>query len=194
MPGISDPGFELVQACIEANVAIVPIPGPTALICALVASGLDTRRFVFEGFLPTKGKERHRSLEDIAQESRTVVLYEAPHRLMRTLTDLAAVLAPERRLAIARELTKRYEEFWRGTLADAVQEWQGRSPKGEFTVVIEGARPEVVEWTEAALVEALGQLLADGISRSQAARQLAQETGQSRRTLYQLALQLPDPA
>ena len=119
----SDPGVPLISACIEAGISVVPVPGACAAIAALVASGLSLARFSFEGFLPVKGKERRASLEQLAQDSRTVVLYEAPHRLVTTLTDLAGTVGEMRSVAIARELTKRYEAIWRGSLADAVTQW-----------------------------------------------------------------------
>ncbi|MGK7912264.1 MAG: 16S rRNA (cytidine(1402)-2'-O)-methyltransferase [Synechococcus sp.] len=192
MPGISDPGVELVQACAAANIAVVPIPGPTAIICALVASGLPTQRFVFEGFLPTVKKERREVLQLISKEARTVVFYEAPHRLVRTLNELLEHVEETREIVLARELTKRYEEFWRGTVAGALEEFQVRSPKGEFTIVLAGldSREEVV--SDEALLTQLRRLMGDGLSRSRAAKQLAKETGGDRKRIYQLSLKADD--
>ena len=188
MPGISDPGVELVQACASAGIPVVPIPGPTAIVCALVASGLPSQRFVFEGFIPTSKRERADILQAIASERRTVVFYESPHRLVRTLTDLLDFVEGERAIVVARELTKRYEEFWRGTVAGALAEFQERSPKGEFTIVLAGAEPQVEEVSEDFLRKQLQQLMEGGLSRSQAAKQLAKQTGGDRRTIYRLSL------
>ncbi|MEL6319757.1 MAG: 16S rRNA (cytidine(1402)-2'-O)-methyltransferase, partial [Cyanobacteria bacterium J06626_14] len=120
MPGVSDPGYELIRACIEATIPVIPIPGATAAITALSASGLPTNRFVFEGFLPTKGKERRDRLDNLKPEVRTLIFYEAPHRLVQTLGDLAETFGGDRIIVLARELTKRYEEFWRGTVEEAI--------------------------------------------------------------------------
>ncbi|MEL7083960.1 MAG: 16S rRNA (cytidine(1402)-2'-O)-methyltransferase [Cyanobacteria bacterium J06597_1] len=192
MPGISDPGVELVQACAAANIAVVPIPGPTAVICALVASGLPTQRFVFEGFLPTTKKERREILQLISNEARTVVFYEAPHRLVRTLNELLDCVEENRAIVLARELTKRYEEFWRGTVTEALEEFQARSPKGEFTIVLAGVEPSQPEVSDEDLLAQLRRLMDDGLSRSRAAKQLAKETGGDRRRIYQLSLDIED--
>ncbi|MGD1905854.1 MAG: 16S rRNA (cytidine(1402)-2'-O)-methyltransferase [Leptolyngbyaceae cyanobacterium] len=193
MPGISDPGFELVEACADQFI-VVPIPGVTAAVTALCASGLAPQPFTFEGFLPPKGRLRKTLLEALAQEHRTMVLYESPHRLLKTLEDLAIALEPERRVAIARELTKQYEEIWRGSLAEAMAHYQDKAPRGEFTLVIAGSISVQEESppSEIDLKQRLQELLESGLSRSQASRQLAQETRQPRRDLYQLALTLPE--
>lgn len=193
MPGISDPGFELVAACAEADIPVVPIPGVTAVVTALCASGLPPQPFTFEGFLPHKGRDRQQRLDDLGRELRTLVLYESPHRLQQTLQDLAVYLGDQRRVAIARELTKQHEEIWRGTLAAAIAHYQDQPPRGEFTLVIAGATPTPPEPpSDEALKARLQTLIASGLSRSQASRQLAQETPRSRRELYQLALDLPE--
>lgn len=192
MPGISDPGYELVQACAEANIPVVPIPGASAVITALSASGLPSDRFVFEGFLPAKGKERRDRLQSLIPETRTLILYESPHRLLQTLVDLAEVLGGDRAITLARELTKLHEEFWRGTLHEAQAEFKRRSPQGEFTLVIAGAPPSQLVLTDEALLSELSALLRQGLSRSAASRQLAQQTELPRRHIYQLALTLPD--
>ncbi|NCJ08685.1 16S rRNA (cytidine(1402)-2'-O)-methyltransferase [Synechococcales cyanobacterium C] len=190
-PGISDPGFELVQACVEAEVTVVPIPGANAAIAALVASGLPTDRFCFEGFLPAKGKQRHTRLAALATESRTLVFYEAPHRLGQTLTDLADTLGTDRPLSVARELTKLHETLWRGTLAEAISHFQAHSPKGELTLVVAGqTMPTTPILSDAQLKTQLQVCLAQGLSRSQASRQVAHDTGAARRDLYQLTLEL----
>ncbi|GAB4232245.1 MAG: 16S rRNA (cytidine(1402)-2'-O)-methyltransferase [Elainellaceae cyanobacterium] len=192
MPSISDPGYELVKACVEHHVPVVPIPGVSAVITAVSASGLPTERFTFEGFLPTKGQERQQRLEAIRVEARTVVLYESPHRLRQTLQDLVDVLGGDRAITLARELTKLHEEFWRGTLAEAVDHYQTHAPQGEFTLVIAGYEAPQQVLSEAALKTELQQLLEQGLSRSQASRQLAQQTSLPRRQLYQIALTIPD--
>ena len=131
MPGISDPGYELVKACAEAGIVVVPIPGACAVVAALSAAGLPTDRFVFEGFLPVKGQERRDRLEEIQSEARTLVFYEAPHRVRTTLQDLAEALGADRAIVLGRELTKLHEQFWRGTLAGAIAYYQTREPQGE---------------------------------------------------------------
>jgi 16S rRNA (cytidine1402-2'-O)-methyltransferase len=192
MPGISDPGYELVQACVAVEIPVVPVPGPTAAITALSASGLPTHTFCFEGFLPAKGSERQTRLAALQGESRTLVLYEAPHRLRQTLQDLGQALGLERTIVIARELTKRYETFWRGTLTEAITHFSETEPRGEFTLVIAGAPISQTPPSEAVVQQALQDLLTAGQSRSQASRQVAQDLGLSRRSVYQLALSLPD--
>lgn len=192
MPGISDPGYELVKACLEAEIPVIPIPGVSASLTALSVAGLPTDRFVFEGFLPTKNKERQQRLTLLKTESRTIILYEAPHRLLETLQDLEQNLDSKRSIVIARELTKLHEEFWRGTLAEAVQYYQEHNPKGELTLVIAGASESPTPLTEEQLKAELERLLQQGISRSEASRQLAAATSLPRRQIYQLALTLPD--
>lgn len=194
MPGISDPGYELVQACTEAGVLVVPIPGVSAVTTALCAGGLPSDRFVFEGFLPAKGTDRRDRLEALRTESRTVVLYESPHRLRQTLQDLADSLAADRSIVVARELTKLHEQFWRGTLATAIAYYQACDPQGEFTLILAGCVAEKPLLSESALKAELQSLIHQGLSRSQASRQLAQQSSLPRRQIYQLALTLPDPA
>ncbi len=193
MPGISDPGCELVQACVKNGIAVVPIPGPSASITALSAAGLPTDRFVFEGFLPAKGKDRRRRLEVLQSESRTLILYEAPHRLRETLQDLTNVFGGDRPIVLARELTKLHEEFWRGTIEEAIAHYSGREPQGEFTLIVGGSpEPEAPILSEEAIKAELTNLLKQGISRSDASRQLAQQISLPRRQIYQLALTIPD--
>jgi len=194
MPGIADPGCELVQACAIAGIAVVPIPGASAVLAALVASGLPTESFTFLGFLPAKGRERRDRLQALSREPRTLVLYEAPHRLRATLDDLAQVCGGDRRLAIARELTKLHEEIWRGSLAEAVALYAGREPRGELALVLAGATEEPAARSPEELKADLAALLAAGQSRSQACRQLAAETTLSRQQLYQLTLELDEDA
>ncbi|NJR37859.1 MAG: 16S rRNA (cytidine(1402)-2'-O)-methyltransferase [Leptolyngbyaceae cyanobacterium CSU_1_4] len=192
MPGISDPGYELVKACAEAGVVVVPIPGACAVVAALSAAGLPTDRFVFEGFLPMKAQERRDRLEAIQSEARTLVFYEAPHRVRTTLQDLAAALGAERSIVLGRELTKLHEQFWRGTLAEAIAYYQTREPQGEYTFVVAGATLAQPLLSEGDLKTELKAIMNQGVSRSQASRQLAQQTSFSRRQIYQLALTIPD--
>lgn len=194
VPGISDPGYELVKACVEAGIQVVPIPGANAAITALSAAGLPTERFAFEGFLPASGKDRKLRLESLQAESRTLIFYEAPHRIRATLQDLAECLGNERGIALARELTKMYEEFWRGTLEQAIAYYTQHEPKGEFTLIVAGAELEMPVLSEEALKDELQKIMDEGVSRSQASRQLAQLTKLPRRQLYQLALSLPGSA
>ncbi|MEH1940696.1 MAG: 16S rRNA (cytidine(1402)-2'-O)-methyltransferase [Nostoc sp.] len=190
MPGISDPGYELVKACIEAGIPVVPIPGASAAITALSAAGLPTDRFVFEGFLPAKSQQRQEHLEYLQTESRTLIFYESPHRLRDTLQDLALVWGSDRQIVLGRELTKLYEEFWRGTIAEAIAHYSQREPQGEYTLVLAGIPPTQPQLTEEELKAELKQLINQGISRSQASRQLAKATLLPRRQLYQLALSI----
>ena len=190
MPGISDPGYELVCACVENQITVVPIPGPSAVVAAIAASGLPCDRFVFEGFLPVKGAVRKARIEALKTEPRTAVLYESPHRIVKTLTDLAAVLGPDRAVTLARELTKRYEEFWRGTLGEAIEHYTMTVPKGEFTVAIAPTPQTTAVLSEAEIVTELQHLIAQGVSRSEASRVIAQRTSLSKRDIYQISLEV----
>lgn len=190
MPAISDPGYELVKVCVEANISVVPIPGVTASITALCASGLPTNKFIFIGFLPTKIKLREEQLEKLSNSLETVVLYESPYKLLQTLEDLAKILGGNRKIVLARELTKLHEEFWRGTVGQAIIYYQNNQPKGEFTLVIAGAEPELPVLSENTIKQELQELFAQGISRSQASRQLSQKINLSRRKIYQIALKI----
>ncbi len=188
IPLISDPGYELVKACIEVLVPVVPIPGASAAITALSAAGLPTDRFVFEGFLPAKTQQRHEHLESLQTESRTLIFYESPHRLQETLQNLAENFGSNRQIVLARELTKLHEEFLRGTIAEAIAHYQNREPQGEYTLVVAGIPPDQPHLSEAELKGELAAIMSQGISRSQASRQLAKVTSLPRRHLYQLAL------
>ena len=190
MPAISDPGYELVKVCVEANISVVPIPGVTASITALCASGLPTNKFIFIGFLPTKIKLREEQLEKLSNSLETLVLYESPYKLLQTLEDLAKILGGNRKIVLARELTKLHEEFWRGTVGQAIIYYQNNQPKGESTLVIAGAEPELPVLSEDTIKQELQELFAQGISRSQASRQLSQKINLSRRKIYQIALKI----
>jgi 16S rRNA (cytidine1402-2'-O)-methyltransferase len=186
MPGISDPGERLVAAAVEAGCPVEVVPGPSAAVTALVVSGLPAGRFVFEGFLPRKGSGRTERLAVLAGERRTVVLYEAPHRLVRTLGDLASVCGSDRRVVLARELTKLHEEHWRGTLAAALEHLDGRAPRGEYVVVLDGA-PAPGEVDDDAIRSALDRERAGGASTRDAVAAVAVQLGVGRRRVYDLA-------
>lgn len=186
-PGISDPGERLVRAVLDAGHVVSSTPGPAAVVTALVISGLPTSRFVFEGFLPRKGSGRSERLAALVGEQRTLVLYEAPHRLARTLADLAAALGGERRTAIGRELTKLHEEVWRGTLDEAVARCALVEPRGEHVVVVDGAPPPAAV-DDAQIVAAIGDRLAAGATRRDAVAEVAHGLGVARRRVYDLAL------
>lgn len=189
MPGLSDPGYLLVREAITAGYPVVPIPGPTAAITALVVSGLPSDRFLFLGFPPRRSVERQRWLADVAREPGTLVLYEAPHRLCATLADVVAVLG-DRQVAVAEELTKRFESVWRGAASAALAHFTAHPPRGEFTLVIAGAPATSAEeaWPRARLEEAVDLFAAEGIAPATTARILGRLTGLSRRELYQLIL------
>lgn len=194
MPGISDPGEDLVRMAIEAKIAVVPVPGPTAFVHALVGSGLPTSRFAFEGFLPTRNKERREALERLKTERRTFMLYEAPHRLMETLEDLRDALG-DRPMAAGRELTKLHEEFVRGTPAELIRHFEAKAPRGEFVLVVQGAPEAAVkidpaDLTPEALAAAVAELEAGGVDRKAAMKEVGLRFGLSKRDVYQALLEL----
>jgi 16S rRNA (cytidine1402-2'-O)-methyltransferase len=192
MPAISDPGERLVAAVVAAGHAVEVVPGPSAAVAALVVSGLPAGRFVFEGFLPRKGPARRQRLAAVAAEPRTTVLYEAPHRLTRTLADLAEVCGGERRVAVAREITKLHEQVWRGTLA-AARAWVAeREPPGEIVLVLAGA-PEAGPPGDEDIVAAVLSEMAAGSSARDAARTVASRLDVPRRRAYEIASALPAP-
>lgn len=187
LPGISDPGEELVMAARDAHHAVICIPGPCAATTALVSSGLPSGRFCFEGFLPSKGRERKERLIDLAAEQRTTVLYEAPHRLLKLLQELAEHCGGDRPLQVGRELTKRHEEQVGPTVKAALEHFTQHTPQGEFTLVLGGAAPAAATvYSEERCLEELRRLIASGLKASDAARELAQASGRSRRELYAL--------
>lgn len=187
-PAISDPGARLVAAAVEAGHQVTIVPGPSAVVSALAVSGLPTDRFVFEGFLPRKGAERKSRLASIAAEERTVVVYESPNRVGATLTDLAAVCGPERRVAVVRELTKLYEEIWRGSLAEAALHLGAAAARGEHVLVIEGTTPVAAD--EETIAAALRAEMEAGASKKDAAAVVSEAFGVSKRAAYQRALEL----
>ena len=188
-PAVSDPGEELVAQCAARDIPVVSLPGPCALITALAASGLPTGRFTFEGFLAMNRKNRRAHLESLAGEERTMIFYEAPHKLRATLEDLKGDFGPDRRIALCRELTKIHEEIRRTTLGQAADWYGDNPPRGEFVLVVEGAQPETAaapDWPDAlARVEALQ---GEGLSLRDAVRQAARETGLPKNELYSRAV------
>lgn len=188
MPCISDPGEDLVRLCAERGVAVEVVPGPSAAISALAVSGLSTSRFAFEGFLSVKRNSRFEHLEQVKNDTRTLIFYEAPHKLLSTLQDMLAVFG-DRRISLARELTKIHEEVRRTTLSEAVRWYTENAPRGEFVLVIEGAAPaEEIPPTLEEAVEMVKSLTRGGLSLSDAARDVARQTGYKKGQLYKAAL------
>lgn len=193
MPCISDPGEDLVRLAAAAEIEVIVIPGPSAAISALCVSGLPTSRFSFEGFLSTNRKNRMEHLDRIKQDTHTLIFYEAPHKLLSTLQDMLAVLG-NRRIALARELTKIHEEVRRTTLSEAAAYYTENSPKGEFVLVIEGAeKPEAAAFTLEDAVSLAKQLAAGGMKPSDAAREAAATTGFKKAEVYKGMLSTDNP-
>lgn len=192
MPAISDPGEMLVAQCAEKEIPVIVVPGPSAVVSALAVSGLPTGRFTFEGFLSTAKKSRREHLDEVRNEKRTMVFYEAPHKLPTTLEDMLAAWG-DRRIAVVRELTKIHEEVRRTTLAEAAKYYRENTPKGEFVLVIEGAKEQQAE--EMSLeqaVELARELIRQGHSSSEAAKQAAQLSGKKKGELYRLLMEEKD--
>ena len=192
MPAISDPGEELVRMCAEGGVEVLTVPGPSALISALALSALPTGRFCFEGFLSTANKSRREHLESLRSERRTMIFYEAPHKLMRTLEDMKNTFGPERRISLCRELTKLHEQTLRTDLAGAIEHFTQFPPKGEFVLVIEGAPEAVSGFSLDEAVELAERYRAEGLSRKAACKKAAAETGFSANELYDASLNEKD--
>lgn len=192
-PGISDPGEELVRQCHAAGIAVTSLPGPAACITALTVSGLGTRRFCFEAFLPADKKERFRILEELKRETRTIIIYEAPHHLVKTLKELKEALG-DRKISICRELTKRYEEVFPTTISEALERFLPEEPKGEFVLVLEGRtaeemrREEQQEWESIPIEEHMEHYMAAGMDKKQAMKEVARDRGISKRDVYQQLL------
>lgn len=192
-PGISDPGEELVRICYENGIEVTSLPGPAACITALTISGLPTRRFAFEAFLPRDKKERARVLEELAQESRTMIVYEAPHHLLKTLKELYEVLG-NRELTVCKELTKRYENATKTTFEDVIRFYEDNEPKGEYVLVIPGKTFETKEqeareaWESLSIEEHMVHYEASGMERKEAMKQVAKDRGISKRDVYQALL------
>lgn len=191
-PGISDPGEELVKQCVEAGIEVLSIPGPAACINALIISGLPTRRFVFEAFLPADKKERAHVLSDLENETRTIIIYEAPHKLIKTLKELTEHLGCERKAAICKELTKKHETVYRSTLGEAVTYYENNEPRGEYVIVIEGkSRQEIIKeeqdaWKEMTVEEHLEYYINNGVDKKEALKLVAKDRGVSKREIYNL--------
>ena len=189
-PGISDPGEELVRQCIEAGVNVTSLPGPAACITALTLSGLPTRRFAFEAFLPAQKKERRRILEELTRETRTIIIYEAPHHLQGTLKDLESVLGSDRALAVVKELTKIHETRMNTTLANAAQYFEANPPKGEYVLVIEGKSPREIEeeqmkmWEKMSIAEHVEFYTGQGLDKKEAMKAVAKDRGVAKSVVY----------
>lgn len=194
-PGISDPGEELVRQCYDAGVTIVPVPGACAAINGLIASGLPTRRFAFEAFLPTDKKERKLVLEELKSETRTMIIYEAPHRLGKTLIELSSTLG-NRNTTICRELTKKHETFFKTTLEDAASYYSNNEAKGECIIVIEGLSFETIEeesrkqWESMSVPEHIAMYLNQGMDKKEATKQVAKDRGVPKRDIYEFAKEM----
>lgn len=192
-PGISDPGEELVKIAYEAGIEVTSLPGPAACITALTLSGLSTRRFAFEAFLPKDKKERKRILEELQKETRTIILYEAPHHLIKTLEELREALG-NRRITLCRELTKKYEEGQRTTIDEVLEHYKDKEPRGEYVLVLEGKTKEEVEeerkkeWEPLSLEEHMQLYEQKGISHKEAMKLVAKDRGVSKRDIYQALL------
>ena len=190
-PAISDPGEDLVKQCAQAGIPVCAIPGPCAAITALSISGQATGRFCFEGFLSTAKKSRREHLESLAKEQRTMIFYEAPHKLVNTLSDMASVFGEDRPLSLCRELTKLHEEVVRTTLGEAIAKYTETPPKGEFVLVVAGAPAEEKETASSEdAATRLSQLLDQGLSRKDAVKQTAQELELPKNVVYEISLQL----
>ena len=192
-PGISDPGEELVKMCYEAGIEVTSLPGPAACITALTLSGLSTRRFAFEAFLPIDKKEKQAVLKELENETRTIIMYEAPHRLVRTLQELLENLG-DRKITVCRELTKKHETAFATTLKEAVQYYAENDPKGECVLVIEGRsreelrQEEVAKWEEMSIEEHMEYYLNQGVAKKEAMKLVAKDRGVSKRDIYQQLL------
>ena len=188
-PGISDPGEELVRQAAEAGIEVSPVPGPAACICALIMSGLPTRRFCFEAFLPYDKKERRMILDELARETRTIVIHEAPHHLQKTLKEILEALG-DRKISLCREMTKKYEDVFRTTLSEAVSFYEENEPRGEYVLVIEGKSRQEIEkeerdnWEQVAIDEHYQMYLEKGVDRKEAMKMVAKEKKKKKREVY----------
>lgn len=196
-PALSDPGEDLVQDAIKEKIKVVPLPGAAAAVCALVASGLSTRRFAFEGFLPSKQKEKNEFLTKIAKDERTLIFYEAPHRIVKTLKTLFDIFG-NRKIVIAREMTKVHEEFMRGTIEEIIERFEASPPKGEMVLVVEGFTPckNLPESTKAdedelkaSLQSIIKEEMSKGFTKNQALKRAAKQVGVSRNEAYEILIE-----
>ena len=192
-PGISDPGEELVRQCMKAGIPVTSLPGPCACVTALTISGLPTRRFCFEAFLPADKKERRQILEELKKETRTIIMYEAPHRLVKTLEELLEILG-DRNISICRELTKRYETVYASVLSETIQHYRQEEPKGEFVLVLQGkSREAMIEeshnaWEQMPLLQHMDLYLKQGMDKKEAMKAVAKDRGITKRDVYQKLL------
>lgn len=189
MPGISDPGEDIIKRCIEENIELVALPGPTAFVLALVLSGLSTESFVFEGFLPSKGKERKDRLNKLKNETRTIILYEAPRRIISLLKDLLEALG-NRKIAISRELTKIHEETFRGTIQEAIEKFESQNPKGEFVLVVEGTDVEEQSFDHISIKEHIKMYMDEGLSKKESIKKVAKERNIPKSQVYREGIDL----
>jgi 16S rRNA (cytidine1402-2'-O)-methyltransferase len=190
LPGIADPGSELVRQAIDSNIRVIPLPGANAALSALICSGLDTTSFVFIGFLPKTGKKRRELLEKIANETRTMLFYESPHRLKETLAELAGSFGAARKIAVGRELTKKFEEFIRGTLGEIIAHFDQNLPRGEFCLVVEGGEiTEAKAEEEIPPYEMVQRLMAGGKDKKAAIKETAVKLNMARRDVYKIVLE-----
>lgn len=188
MPGISDPGQELIRESIEEGIEVIALPGATASITALVISGLSTDKFIFEGFLSSKRKDRKKELLDIKDNKKTTIIYESPHRLMGLLEDMEYILE-ERKISISRELTKKYEETFRGTSSEALEKFKSEGVKGEFVIIIEGSKAEeIIE--EVNIEEKLREYIDLGLTKKEAIKKVSQENGIPKNIIYKESLKI----
>jgi len=191
MPAISDPGEDLVKLCIENSIEVVPIPGPTASLTALIVSGLPTSRFCFEGFLPTNKKEKRERLDKLFAETRTIILYEAPHRLLETLEDIKAQLG-ERKISVSREITKKFEETVRGSISEVIGIFRERTVKGEFVLVIEGLNEkelvdiELKKWDNITIEEHIRMYMGQGTDKKEAIKKVAEDRKLPKKEVYKI--------
>jgi len=191
MPAISDPGEELVRMCIKNNIDIIPLPGPTASLTALIVSGFSTARFCFEGFLPTNKKERRERLEKLSAETRTIILYEAPHRLVDTLIDIRKHLG-NRQISVSREITKKFEETIRGDISQIIDIFKERDAKGEFVLIIEGMNEkelvakEIKKWDNITIEEHIKMYIRQGIDKKEAIKKVAEDRKLPRKEIYKI--------
>lgn len=187
MPGISDPGFEIINKCIQEDIQVEVIPGPSALLCGLVISGIDTSKFFFEGFLPKENKERSNILTKLKYVEETIILYEAPHKLLKTLEDIKNNIG-DRRISIAREITKRHQEVFRGIITEAIEYFINNEPKGEFVLIVEGCNilnNDIEDWQNISIEEHLAYYLKDGLSKKDAVKLISKDRGIPKKEVYQ---------
>ncbi|MEP7137127.1 MAG: 16S rRNA (cytidine(1402)-2'-O)-methyltransferase [Chloroflexota bacterium] len=186
MPAINDPGYELVKAALASNFDVVPVPGPSAPVTALAVSGLPTDSFLYLGYLPSKTSDRHKRLQEVESYPYTLIFFESPHRIIESLEDILSVLG-DRRICVAREMTKMFEEYWRGTVSGAVEYFKSQTVRGEFTLVIEGKKKEESgKWTEEVLLAAIEKELLSEKSAKEISVVLAEQSGWNKKEVYAL--------